>query len=247
MVMMNRAGTTAPDSISFTISGSDSPNKVAKSVSDNFNFSRMLRMSWAFIRRGYRPRARRSNYYREMFIISVVFIQLLSTEAQAFLDTLAQSAKETAKAAAYTEAVSELANELDDKSPVAAAALDLARRTEKLKTDVTSVYYASEEFKSLLQGPDWSSEHLDENIRYTTRYIRRAKRLFVQLGLLGTDVATAMNTAETNSALNEMLKNQQTQILLQKEHEVDSAEKEVSKEKQWNSFIDQERKNRGRL
>ena len=168
----------------------------------------------------------------------------LSRPSHAFLDFIGEKADDAVKSAVYVDAVAELTNELDENSPINERAQDLRRRTQRLKGEVSDVYYAADDFRSLLDGPDWSSASLEQNIRYTSRYIRRAKRLLVRLGLVGTDVATAMNTAETNSALNEMLKNQQTQILLQKEERIDELERELKREKEWKEFIARERQRR---
>ena len=185
-----------------------------------------------------------SQMMRCLRAVAVVFALSAADPAMGFLDFIGEKADDAVKSAAYVDAVAELTNELDESSPINQTAQDLKRRTERLRTQVSEVYYASDDFKSLLEGPDWSSESLEQNIRYTSRYIRRAKRLLVQLGLVGTDVATAMNTAETNSALNEMLKNQQTQILLQKEERIDHLEKELRREKEWQKFIVRERQKR---
>ena len=176
--------------------------------------------------------------------VNCTVVLLGSSKAFGFLDFIGEKADDAVKSAAYVDAVAELTNELDERSPINQTAQDLKRRTEQLRTQMSEVYYATDDFKSLLEGPDWSSESLEQNIRYTSRYIRRAKRLLVQLGLIGTDVATAMNTAETNSALNEMLKNQQTQILLQKEERIDQLERELRREREWKDFIGRERQKR---
>ncbi len=177
------------------------------------------------------------------FITTITLATLFwSPSSLAVLDFIGETAKDTAKAAAYADAVSELANELEDSSEISEAAKSLSERMKALKTTTSEVYYISSEFRSLLDGPDWSSQQLDQNIRYTSRYINRLKRLLVSLGLVGTDVATAMNTAETNGALKEVLRNQQAQLLLQKEDKVDRAEADLNRKKEWDEFIQREQK-----
>ena len=162
----------------------------------------------------------------------------------AILDFVGQAAKDAAKSAAYVDAVGELANELTDSSEVSEGARALNERMTKIKTETQNVYFVSTEFKSLLEGPDWSSRQLDQNIRYTSRYVSRLKKLLVTLGMVGTDVATAMNTAETNGALKEVLKNQQAQLLMQKEDKVERMESEMNEKKTWDEFISNERSTR---
>lgn len=62
--------------------------------------------------------------------------------------------------------------------------------------------------------------------------------------MVGTDVATALNTAETNLGLNEVVKNQQAQLLLEKENQVRDREADLREHQAWESFIGDERKRR---
>ena len=146
-------------------------------------------------------------------------VWLFAFKANALLDSIADTARDAAKAAAYTTAVSELASELKSGTDLAKASASLSRQT---KSD------------------DWSTAHLQDSLSYTNRFVSRARKLFLTLGLAGTDVATALNTAETNGALNEVIKNQQAELLLKQEEKASAqGEKE-----EWRSFIERERSER---
>lgn len=143
-------------------------------------------------------------------------VWLFALKSHALLDSIADTARDAAKSAAYTSAVSELASELKSGDDLAKASAALSRQT---KTD------------------DWSTAHLQDSLTYTNRFVSRARKLFLTLGLAGTDVATALNTAETNGALNEVIKNQQAELLLKQEEKAEEREEKDS----WRMFIESER------
>ena len=174
------------------------------------------------------------------FIFSILVL-ICSSISFAFLDAAAQAARDAAKSAAYVGSIGELASELSDSKSVSGEAARLDEKIRSLSHSSNDLSFMSSEFESLARGPNWTSGHLDENIRYTSKFIARAKRMLITMGLLGLDAATAMNTAETNGALKEVLKNQQAQILMQKESEVERAETEIREKSQWHDFIENER------
>lgn len=80
-----------------------------------------------------------------------------------------------------------------------------------------------------------------DNIRSTTSYVNRLKRVILRISALGLDGATAINTFETNTSLVEVIKNQQRSLLLQQQREVAKA-KQIEEDKgNWNNFVKRER------
>ena len=123
-------------------------------------------------------------------------------------------------------------------------AKDLQARSEILRAQASNINYLSRTTQQLLKGPDWSSKRIDTNIRSTTDYIRRLKRLVVRAIGLGTDGTVALNTTETNIALNEVQKNQQAMIMQNSDAQLREIEKEQEEGRQWSSFSEQQRKAR---
>lgn len=171
-------------------------------------------------------------------IIVLFFIPL---QCFAFLDFIGDRAAKVAESLAYTDAVSELLSEVTNDSGIKDGAIDLRRRSDQLRSEANKIQSVSYSTKSVLAGPDLSSKRLDANIRTTTDYIRRVKRLMMHLALLGTDGATAFNTAETNFALNEVQKNQQTMIIQQEDQKLRELEKETHEAKVWDQFSNKQR------
>ncbi len=175
-----------------------------------------------------------------VFIVTVLF----SVPSYGFLDFLGEQAKKAAETAAYADAVAELAGELSPDSEVSAGAKDIQKRSDRLRSESSNLYYLSQSTKNVLSGPNWSSKRLESNIRNTTDYVRRVKRLIARIAILGTDGATALNTTETNVALNEVQKNQQAMLLQNEDAKLRQLEKEQEEGKQWEEFSDRQRRQR---
>lgn len=169
-----------------------------------------------------------------MFIIIVVL--LVPLQSQAFLDFIGNQAKEAIEAAAYVDAVADLSSEISTDSDLKNASKELAKRADALRSEAYNVKSLSQSTKAVLNGPDWSSKRLETNIRNTTDYIRRMKRLVSKISALGLTGATALNGTETNVALNEVQKNQQTMILQNEDAKIRDLEKETEESKQWTEF-----------
>ncbi len=171
----------------------------------------------------------------KLLFLIVIFFSV--SRADAMLNFLADQAKDSAKAAAYLDSARDLVNEIDESSSLASATQNLLVREKKLRTEFERGSQVGVEGSALFTPHDWTSKRLDENLRYTSRFVKRAKRLLVSTGLLGVEVATALNTAETNAALNEVIKNQQADLLLRHEERIKAEERRA----EWQNFIEQER------
>ncbi len=182
----------------------------------------------------------RGNCSMFVFIVTVLF----SVPSYGFLDFLGEQTKKAAETAAYADAVAELAGELSPDSEVSAGAKDIQKRSDRLRSESSNLYYLSQSTKNVLSGPNWSSKRLESNIRNTTDYVRRVKRLIARIAILGTDGATALNTTETNVALNEVQKNQQAMLLQNEDAKLRQIEKEQEESKQWEEFSDRQRRQR---
>ena len=167
---------------------------------------------------------------------------LFSVPSFAFLDFIGEQAKKAVEVAAYVDAASELASEVSPDKDLENGAKDLQKRSEALRSEASNIRYLSRSTQTILKGPDWSSKRLETSIRSTTDYIRRLKRLLVRAAALGTDGAVALNTTETNVALNEVQKNQQAMIMQNADAQLRDMEREHEESRQWTAFSQQQRK-----
>lgn len=175
-----------------------------------------------------------------MFIFCVVL--LFSVKSYAFLDFIGDQAKKAVELAAYVDAAAELSTEIAPDRDLENGAKDIQKRAEVLRSESSNARYLSRTTQSVLKGPDWSSRRLETNIRSTTDYIRRLKRLLVRAAALGTDGAVALNTTETNVALNEVQKNQQALIMQNADSQLREMEREHEDARQWSVFSESQRK-----
>lgn len=173
-----------------------------------------------------------------IFIVTL----LTSIQAYAFLDFIGDQAKKAVEVAAYIDAAAELSNEIAPDKDIEEAAQDIKRRTESVRNEASTAKSISNSTQALIKGPDWSSKRLETNIRSTTDYIRRLKSLLVRAAVLGNEGTIALNTTETNVALNEVQKNQQTLILQNTNRDLREIEKEQEEFKQWKLFSSTQRK-----
>lgn len=170
-----------------------------------------------------------------------ILILFFSIKAFAFLDFIGEQAKKTMEATAYADAVAELSAEISPNTELKEGAKDIRSRSDKLKSEASTLQFLSSSTKRTLEGPDWSSRRLDSNIRSTTEYVRRLKTLIARISALGTDGATALNTTETNVALNEVQKNQQALILQNEDAKLRKIEQEQEEARQWSEFSKRQR------
>lgn len=173
--------------------------------------------------------------------IAILMI-LIPCQSWAFLDFIGEQAKKAAEAAAYADAVGELAGEIAPDGTIQEGADDVKKRAETLRKNASELRYLSRTSQEILTGPDWSSKRLETNIRNTTDYVRKLKRLIARIAILGTDGATALNTTETNVALNEVQKNQQALLIQNEDTKIRQIEKEREESKNWAEFSSHQRK-----
>lgn len=176
------------------------------------------------------------------FFILVLFIP---SSSQAFLNWVGEEARRATEVAAYADAVSELAGEIAPNEELKEGAKDINARAERLRKEASNLRYISRSTQAILNGPDWSSRRLETNIRNTTDYVRKIKRLIARISILGTSGATALNTTETNIALNEVQKNQQALLLQNEDAKLLALERENEEAKQWAEFSQRQKSLRG--
>ena len=175
-------------------------------------------------------------------LITYGLILFDSTPSYAFLDFVGEQTKKIAEVSAYMDAATELSSEVLPDKDLEAGAKDIQRRSEAIRNETSRLKYLSHTTQNVLNGPDWSSKRIENNIRSTTEYVKRLKQLIAKAMVLGNEGAIALNTTETNVALNEIQKNQQTLILQNSEAELRKMEKEHEEARQWSMFTESQRK-----
>lgn len=169
--------------------------------------------------------------------LASVGILCLSQNSYAILDFLASQAKDTAQAVAFADAASDLIREVSPNDELKQKSSELGERAEKIASVSRELNYIDGSMNDMIHGPQWTSRRVDENIRTTSDYVRRLKHLIAEATVLGTQGSIALNTTETNLALNEVQRNQQTMILQNEDQRLSSAEKDVRDRKEWNDFL----------
>lgn len=170
----------------------------------------------------------------------------LSLPCFAFLDFIGNQAKQTIEVAAYTDAAVDLALELTPDDDIKEGAQDIKKRSEIIRRRSSEVVSLGTSVKGIMEGPDWTSKRLDTNIRATSNYVKRFKRILLRAAALGSQGTTALNTAETNAALNEVQKNQQAMILQNEDTKLRDLERDYEDAKQWDQFSKNQRRLRSR-
>lgn len=177
-----------------------------------------------------------------MLKVCLIFVTLLlSSRSNAFLDSIAESAKDLAEAAAVSGAVTEMIDEIDPDSAPVEENRRVQEDYQRIQQEINQAKYLDNESKEIMRGPNLTSKRLSANIKFTTQFIRRTKRLLTTVGLISPEVTTAVNTAQTNTQMNEVLQNQQTMILLQQQQINEQKQKELAERKSWEDFISSQR------
>ena len=172
-----------------------------------------------------------------MSIFVVVF--LLSSPAYAILDMLSTKMDDMIDASILADSLNELSQEIIPDSQVSSA-------TEKVKVQTDSLlknYREARDLDADLEdlGSDftenqWSSGAFESNVRHTTHFIRRIKRLAVTLGIRP-KAAAAYGSFETALALNQMIKNQNEVIALMQSRYLQEENKRIKDQVRTNRFI----------
>lgn len=173
----------------------------------------------------------------------IVFINILFVvfDAQAFLDYSAALAADMAKISMYTDAINDLTKEVVPDSELAQSAKESRDQTMKFHQEAQNLIYVGKDASSVLAGPDFSDKNLESNIRATTNYIQKLKSLTAKMALLGTNGFTALNTLQTNETLEQIRRNQATEIALSKQYTQSKMKKEALEDSKMRSFIIEQR------
>ncbi|MCH2534717.1 MAG: hypothetical protein MK008_09780 [Bdellovibrionales bacterium] len=149
-----------------------------------------------------------------MFICIVFFLYSMNTYAM--FEMVNEMAESLATAEAMTELMAELGKDKNDINKMNNDISVYQNMLNKLNSDLLKMKQVKRDANSLTNLPDININRLNESIKFTTRYIRKLKRLMTMLS--GTPAAaSAVGQAQTNMALNESVKNQQELIYLMTE------------------------------
>jgi hypothetical protein len=176
-----------------------------------------------------------------MLKVCVIFVLMSAQPAHAILDFVGEQVKDAAEAAAVTGAITDLIGTVDPDSAPTAANAEIQKDAQQHQKELAEAKYLDNETKQMMKGPDLSSKRLEASLKNTTSYINRTKRLLTKIGVLSPAATTAVNTAETNSQLNDLNQNQQTLILIAERERIQREKKELAERKSWEEFIQREK------
>lgn len=149
-----------------------------------------------------------------MFICVISLIY--SINSFAMFEMVNDMTESLATAEAMTELMAELGKDKNDINQMNKDISIYQNKLNKLNNDLLKMKSVKRDASSLTDLPDININRLNESIKFTTRYIRKLKRLMTMLS--GTPAAaSAVGQAQTNMALNESVKNQQELIYLMTE------------------------------
>lgn len=176
-----------------------------------------------------------------MFITVLILLCTLGHQSHAFYDWLAEEAKDASELAAYSSALGDLIEQIDPDSGAKEYSGEINKRIQKVQSEISSGKNLGVGVQSMLRGPDLSNKRVLDNVKSLTQYLKRLKGILATVGVLGTQGAISINTAETNRHLSEIQKNQQTQLLLLADTQIRQAEQAIEQRKKWGSFLQNER------
>jgi hypothetical protein len=177
-------------------------------------------------------------------LLILLLALLLSLKSQAFTDFMMKKADDLAKVGVYTDAISELIGEIAPDTNLQRSAVQTRDASRKIHQEAQGLIYVGTDAKSLLLGPDIGSDSLEQNLRSSTEYINKMKSFLAKLALLGTDGVTALSTIQTNQTLEQIRKNQATEMAMNQETQQYQLKKQALEDSKMRSFIIKQRATR---
>ncbi|MCB0349084.1 MAG: hypothetical protein KDD37_09615 [Bdellovibrionales bacterium] len=180
--------------------------------------------------------------------MSVILVYLfIGAQSYAFLDFMAKKGDDAAEGAAIASAMAELVETIGGSEELVDSFNQLEEIASEVERNAYETIYLTKEGRTLMKGINYTSKNrLSSNIRHTTTYIKRLRSFLLRLAAFGSDMATALNTLEMNVGLSEVQKNQQTQIMIEKQKILAETSEKAAEKEQWESFMETERNKRYR-
>ena len=164
-----------------------------------------------------------NSYKSPPLLLLLSFSWLFSPlKAEAFFDTLVDSAEKIAEASALVDATHELLRTVDSNpsektlSQLDQSLIELSAYLEKIEGKTQTALWAKNEIEALMRAPKLSKMTLTDSIRSSSEYLKRVKRLFLALASFP-KAASAYAQAETVFTLQDQLKIQRSSLAIQTE------------------------------
>ncbi|MBK7845822.1 MAG: hypothetical protein IPJ71_19475 [Bdellovibrionales bacterium] len=152
---------------------------------------------------------------------------LSPSRAQAFLDTLVDSAEKVAEASALVDATHELLKTVENNSSerdssnkrfsdLDRSISELSASLDKIEGKTQTAVWAKNEIEALMKAPRLSKMTLTDSIRSSSEYLKRVKRLFLALANFP-KASSAYAQSESAFTLQEQLKLQRSSLAVQTE------------------------------
>lgn len=173
----------------------------------------------------------------------LIFISTFAVSCEVFavLDFLMKKSEDLVKVSIYGDAIADLLQEVAPDTSLEKSVQNGKNHSSKISQDAQNLYYVGDETRSVLSGPDLGNESLEQNIRSSSDYVRKLKSLSLKAAVLGTDGVTALSTIQTNQTLEQIRKNQATEIALQQQMQTRQVKKSAVEEAKMHNFILEQR------
>jgi prophage DNA circulation protein len=160
-------------------------------------------------------------------LLVFLFWLLSPSRAQAFLDTIVDSAEKVAEASALVDATHELLKTVENNSSerdssnkhfsdLDRSISDLSASLDKIEGKTQTAVWAKNEIEALMKAPRLSKMTLTDSIRSSSEYLKRVKRLFLALANFP-KASSAYAQTESAFTLQEQLKLQRSSLAVQTE------------------------------
>ncbi len=160
---------------------------------------------------------------------------MLSRPAFAVFDSLAGKLDDIIEASILADSLNELSQEIQPDSQVSSSTEKVHRKTEELLKNYREARDLDSDIEEISEV-DLDNKSFESNVRHTTHFVRRVKKLMVTLGVRP-KAAAAYGSFETALALNQMIKNQNEVIALMQSRYLEEENRRIKEQVRTNRFI----------
>lgn len=158
-----------------------------------------------------------------------LIILFVSTNALAFLDSIADTGKETARGVAISTAVAGLLEESIVGVQQAKSVIELKNKLEQINKQLSQIKDIDENTRKIIRGVDYSeTDDLATNINRTTDHIRLVKTTLTSMCMLSPDTCTAISGITTNNQLNQIIQNQNQEAIEKQKEKTDLQRRRIN-------------------
>lgn len=168
-------------------------------------------------------------------MLVVVVALLITSPAHAIFDALSSKMDDMIDASILADSLNELSQEIQPDSQVSQTTEKVNKKSEELLKTVREARDIDQDIEDVGDF-NLDQKSFESNVRHTTHFVRRVKRLMVTLGVRP-KAAAAYGSFETALALNQMIKNQNEVIALMQTRYLEEENRRIKDQIRTNRFI----------